>query len=51
MRVAGYRLRDVGGGKTELVYLIDVDLGRSFAPGFLHRRMAQRYIKGVVDMH
>mmetsp|Transcript_6475 Transcript_6475/g.11744 ORF Transcript_6475/g.11744 Transcript_6475/m.11744 type:complete len:517 (+) Transcript_6475:4847-6397(+) len=51
MRVAGYRLRDVGGEKTEIVYIIDVDLGGSFAIGYLHRYMAQRYLKDVVDLH
>ena len=33
-----------------MVYLVDIDLGGSFAIGYLHRHMAQSYLKGVVDM-
>ena len=51
MRVGGYRLKGVASGKTEIVCLIDMDLGGSFAIGYLHRHMAQSYLKGVVDMH
>ena len=28
-----------------------MDLGGSFAIGYLHRHMAQSYLKGVVDLH
>ncbi|GMH73197.1 hypothetical protein TL16_g06118 [Triparma laevis f. inornata] len=51
LRVGGYRLRGAGSGKTEIVCLIDMDLGGSFAFGYLYRRMSQAYLKGVVDMH
>ena len=51
LKVGGYRLRGVEWGKTEVVCLVDMDLGGSFAIGYLHRRMAQSYLKGVVDMH
>ena len=50
MRVAGYRLRPIEGNKLEMVYLVDIDLGGSFAIGYLYRHMAQSYLKGVVDM-
>ena len=39
------------GGKTEIVYSIDIDLGGSYAIGYLHRHMAQSRLKVVVDMH
>ena len=51
IKIGGYRLRKLDGGKTEIVYVIDIDLGGSFAFGFLHRYMAQSYVKGVVNMH
>ncbi|GMH66854.1 hypothetical protein TL16_g04527 [Triparma laevis f. inornata] len=51
LQVGGYRLRGAGSGKTEIVCLIDMDLGGSFGIGYLHRHMAQSYLKGVVDMH
>ncbi|GMH74897.1 hypothetical protein TL16_g06590 [Triparma laevis f. inornata] len=51
LKVGGYRLRGVEWGKTEVVCLVGMDLGGSFAIGYLHRRMAQSYLKGVVDMH
>ncbi|GMI14771.1 hypothetical protein TrVE_jg7329 [Triparma verrucosa] len=51
MRIGGYCLRSLEGGRTEIVYLIDIDLGGSFTIGYLHRYLAQRYLKGVVDVH
>ncbi|GMI13356.1 hypothetical protein TrVE_jg13410 [Triparma verrucosa] len=51
VKIGGYRLRSLEGGKTEIVYLIDMDLGGSFAIGYLYRHMAQSYLKGVVDLH
>ena len=37
MRVAGYRLRPIEDNKIEMVYLVDIDLGGSFAIGYLYR--------------
>ncbi|GMH78741.1 hypothetical protein TL16_g07921 [Triparma laevis f. inornata] len=51
MRIAGYHLRDNGDGTTEMTFLADVDFKGSFAIGYLHRRVSQMYMKGVVDAH
>ena len=51
MKVNGYRLRPIEGNKVEMVCLVDIDLGGSFAIGYLYRKMAQSYLKGVVDLH
>lgn len=50
MKLGGYLLKEIEGSKTEIVYLLDVDLGGSFAIGFLQRHMAQICLKGVVDL-
>ncbi|GMH68432.1 hypothetical protein TrLO_g5715 [Triparma laevis f. longispina] len=51
VRIAGYRLRGIGEGKTEIIYLSDVDLGGSFSIGYFYRKVSQRFLKGIVDMH
>ncbi|GMH54749.1 hypothetical protein TL16_g01736 [Triparma laevis f. inornata] len=51
MRLAGYRLKRVGIGKTEIVCVLDMDLEGIFAIGYLYRGMAASYLKGVVAMH
>ncbi|GMI07092.1 hypothetical protein TrLO_g3423 [Triparma laevis f. longispina] len=50
LRFACFRLRPIEGSKTEITYLVDIDLGGSFVIGYLHKHMAQNYLKGVVDM-
>ncbi|GMI05415.1 hypothetical protein TrLO_g3060 [Triparma laevis f. longispina] len=47
MRLAGYRLKREGTGKTEIVCVLDIDLEGIFAIGYLYRGMAASYLKGV----
>jgi hypothetical protein len=51
MKLGAYRLRSVEDGRTEIVFVIDVDLGGTCTIGALARYVLQSYVKGVVNKH
>ncbi|GMH85842.1 hypothetical protein TrVE_jg3959 [Triparma verrucosa] len=52
MKLAGYKIHPVDECTTEVTYLLSVDLGGPFGKiDYFNRKLAGRYMKGVVDMH